>query len=157
LVILIKGCQRVLRGAAGSRVFRCAGHLAEVIDRRGDAIVAVILIESRKGRHLAVPPQIRPATGRSGWNAKRLETAKVFILGVNLGNVGPTHNLSQEVVSVSQAVRSPQTRFAYVNDLLIEIDHRMVVAVGTLDRAHADAVVRDMVRSPRQTHHAQAH
>ena len=38
--------------------------------------------------------------------------------------------------------------------VLVEIDYRMVVAVGTLDRADADVIVRDMVWPACGTHHA---
>ena len=134
-----------MRGAAGACVFRCAGHLAKVVDRGGDAIVAMIVVESRQCGHVAAPPQKRPATGRGGSNPQCLESAKVLFLGVNLGNVGSPHDFCPGVVSECQAVRSSKAGFADVNDVLAEIDHRMVVAVGTLDRADADVIVRDMV------------
>jgi hypothetical protein len=94
---------------------------------------------------LAVPPQKRAATGRGGSNSRCLESAKVLFFGVNIGNVRSAHDFTPRVVSECQTVRSPKAGFADVNDVLVEIDDRMVVAVGTLDRADADVIVRDMV------------
>ena len=99
-----------LGGATGGRILRRTGHLAEVVDGSGDAIVAVTGVERRECADFPVPPYIWPATGGGRRDAKRLETAKVLILRVNLGNVGSANDFSREVVAVCQAIRSSEPR-----------------------------------------------
>ena len=118
----LKKCWVIGRAAYSSHVnfeFRCAGHLAEIVDRVCDAIGAPIV--ARVGS--AIIPEFCHRNGRQLAVAEAIPSDRNPQNPLPLGSTlecCSAHNSLQALFPTASLSRSPKAAFADVNDLLVE-------------------------------------